>query len=241
MKVFALNSSPNMNRSNTSLILDPFLEGMEEAGAEVKLHYIHQLKIKPCLGCFSCWLNTPGVCSHDDEMSLLFPELIEADILVLATPLYVYGMTGMMKNFIDRMLPIAEPFIEMRDGHCRHVMRHKQIDNAKTVLVSNCGFWEKDNFGPLVTHVKAICKNDNRDFAGALLRPHGPSLRYMKEKGLPVDDVFEAAKEAGRQLVTDGEMNRETLETVSRELVPLETYFKQLNQHFKDRLDQVKK
>ena len=59
------------------------------------------------------------------------------------------------------------------------------------------------------------------EFAGALLRPHGPALKGMLEGGAPVDDIFEAAKEAGRQLVKDGKMSDETLKVVSRELLPL--------------------
>jgi multimeric flavodoxin WrbA len=236
MKVFAINSSPKMYKSNTSLILTPFLEGMEKAGATVEVDYVQQLNIKPCLGCFNCWLKTPGKCSHDDDMKSLFPKIAEADVLVLATPLYVDGMSGMMKNVLDRLIPMAEPFFEMRDGHCRHVIRYKNKIDSKIVLVSNCGFWEMDNFDPLVDHVKAICRNENREYAGALLRPHGPALRYMKEMEAPVDDIFEAAKTAGTELVTKGKMDQATLNTISRELLPLEEYFAQANQYFQSRL-----
>ena len=44
---------------------------------------------------------------------------------------------------------------------------------GKIVLVCNCGYWEMDNFNPLLAHVKAICRNTDREFAGALLRPYG--------------------------------------------------------------------
>jgi multimeric flavodoxin WrbA len=54
MKVLAINSSPRMERGNTALILEPFLEGLSEGGAEVDLFYTRTLKIDPCLGCFSC-------------------------------------------------------------------------------------------------------------------------------------------------------------------------------------------
>lgn len=44
----------------------------------------------------------------------------------------------------------------------------------KMVLVSNCGFWEMDNFDPLLVHLKALCRNAEAEFVGALLRLHGP-------------------------------------------------------------------
>jgi len=108
------------------------------------------------------------------------------------------------------------------------------------VLVSNCGFWEMDNFDPLLVHLKAVCKNAGRKFAGALLRPHGPVLKAMLNQGLPVNDVLEAAREAGKQLIRNGEMNPQTLATVSRELIPLETYVHMANETFKKILAPVK-
>ena len=105
------------------------------------------------------------------------------------------------------------------------------------MLVSNCGFWEMDNFDPLLVYIAAVCKNLGSEFAGALLRPHGPALRGMMERGMPVEDVFESAKDAGRQLVEDGKMSPETLKVVSRELLPLEMYVQIVNQRFQEALD----
>jgi len=239
-KVLAFNSSPNMDKGNTALILAPFLEGVREAGSEVELLYTKKLKINPCLGCFNCWLKTPGKCVQKDDMQMLHPKLQEADIWVFATPLYVDGVSGPMKNLLDRLIPLVHPFIELRDDHCRHPLC-EDAKHGKVVLVSNCGFWEMDNFDPMLVHMKAACKNLSREFAGALLRPHGGGLRPMKEMSMPLDDIFEAAKEAGRQLVRDGEMSAETLATVSRELMPREMYLQTLNDFFQQTLDALKK
>lgn len=240
MKVLALNSSPRLEKGNTALILDPFLDGMKEAGAEVELFYTNKLKINPCQGEFHCWIQTPGKCFQKDDMQMLCPKLSDADIWVLATPVYVDGVSGPMKMLMDRMIPLAQPFLELRDGHCRHPLQ-EGAKAGKVVLVSNCGLWEMDNFDPLLVHMKAACKNLAREFAGALLRPHGEGVRPMMEMGAPVDDIFEAAKEAGRQLVEDGEMSAETLTTVSRELVPLDMYLQFVNQVFQEELDAAEK
>jgi len=229
-----------MDNGNTALILNPFLEGMKEVGAEVELFYTRKLKINPCRGDFICWLKTPGECWQKDDMQMLYPKLREAEICVFGTPVYVDGISGPMKNLLDRIIPGVQPFFELRDGHCRHLLRegHKY---GKVVLVSNCGFWEMDNFDPLLVHTKAFCRNGAMEFAGALLRPHGEALRPMMEMGISLDDVFEAAREAGRQLVKDGRMSAETLNIVSRELVPLETYIKAANEMFQQTLDALKK
>lgn len=239
MKVLAFNCSPNMEKSNTALILNPFLEGMKEEGAEVELFYVRRLKINPCLGEFSCWFKTPGECIHDDDMKMLYPKIKEADIIVFGTPVYVDGMPGPMKNLIDRLIPLLQPYIEIRDGHCRHPRREGQ-KRAKLVLVANCGFWEMDNFNPLVIHMQAICNNAGWEYAGALLRPHGGVLGYMLKKEYLVQDVIKAAKNAGKEIIKYGRIKEETLKTMSRELLPLETYVEILNKSFKKVLDRLK-
>ncbi len=240
MKVLAINSSPRMDKGNTALILNPFLEGMKESGAEVELFYTRKLNINPCTGEFNCWLKTLGKCYQNDDMNILYPKIAEADVIIFATPVYVDGVTGQMKNFIDRMLPRIDPFVELRDGHCRHPVRGGP-KALKFVLVSNCGFWEMDNFDPLLVFMKAFCKNASTEFAGALLRPHGEALPSLLEMGAPIGDVFEAAREAGRQLVKEEKMSQETLDIVSRELLPKEMYIQIGNQYSQQCLDELAK
>ena len=86
MKVLAFNCSPKMNKGNTALILNPFLEGMREAGAEVELFYTKKLKINPCQGEGNCGFKTPGECFQKDDMQMLYPKLRDADIWVFAPP-----------------------------------------------------------------------------------------------------------------------------------------------------------
>jgi multimeric flavodoxin WrbA len=168
-------------------------------------------------------------------MGKLLPEIAAADVLILATPVYVDGMAGPLKNLLDRMIPIGQPAIELREGHSRHPDR-VGLRNGKLVLVSNCGFWELDNFEPLLAHVRAISKNLGRVFAGALLRPHGPALRQMMAQGAPVDDVLRAAREAGRQLVCEGRMSPNTLSLISRELLPQQAYIDIANRRMQEAL-----
>ena len=240
MKIVAINSSPRMGEGNTAMILNPFLDGMKEAGAEVELFYTKNLKVNPCQGDHICWLKTPGKCIHKDDMGMLLPKFSGSDVWVFATPVYFDGISGAMKNLIERMLPLVEPFFELRDGHCRHP-RRAGTKSGKVVLVSNCGFWEMDNFDPLLIHMKQICKNADREFAGALLRPHGSGMKLMLQKGIPIDDIFLAAKEAGRQLVVDGKMSPETLHAVSRNLISLEQLMQGANLFFQQMLKNAKK
>lgn len=236
MKVLALNSSPKMEKGGTALILNPFLEGMAEAGAEVELFYLRKLEIKPCLGEFACWFRTPGRCVQRDDMEMLLPKLEASEIIVFATPVFVDGMSASMKALIERCLPLVQPLFEIRDGHCRHP-RRGEVRPQRAVLVSVCGFTELDNFSPLLAHMEAICRNLGVEFAGALLRPYAAALPRLKRMGLPVDEVYDAAKEAGRQLVRDGRMDEKTLVKVSHDLLPREEYIRGINARFQEALE----
>ncbi len=238
MYVVAFNSSPHKDKGGTSLLLTPFCEGMKEAGADVDLFYIHTLTINPCLGCFSCWVKTPGKCIQKDDMETLLPKIAAADIMVFATPVYVDGMNGPMKTVIDRFIPLVEPFFVVENNHCRHPVRETVVPK-KVVLVSVCGFTELDNFDPLITHIKAICKNLRAEFAGAVLRPYAAALPVLANMGVPVDDIVEAAHNAGYQLVQEGKMSVKTLKTVGRECVPRKEYVQGINASFKRALDAI--
>lgn len=223
MKVIAINASPMMDKGNTADILMPFLEGIKDAGAEVELFYTKNLQIHPCQGDWGCWFKTPGTCHQKDDMEMLLPKLANAEIWVFATPVYVDGMPGPLKNLVDRAIPLLHPYNELRDGRCRHPLR-KGVKQGKLVLVASCGFWEMDNFDPILVHIRAMCRNMNREFAGALLRPHSHTLKRMLKKGEPVNDILDAARLAGRQLVQEGGMSSQILANVSRPLTPLDEF-----------------
>jgi multimeric flavodoxin WrbA len=194
--------------------------------------------VKPCLGDRACWTKTPGKCVQNDDVKELLPKIQEADVIIFATPVYVDGMPGTLKNLIDRFIPLMEPYFVMRDGHCRHPPRDP-CRQSKLVLIANCGFWEMDNFDPLVVHVKAVCKNMCWGFAGALLRPHGEALGYMVKNGLAVQDVLTAVKNAGKELARTGKISEANMKTVGRELVSLREYVEITNKGFRGALDKA--
>ncbi len=209
--------------------------GMKAAGAEVKVFETKSLTIRPCQGEYSCWFRTPGRCFQDDDMQTLLPELLTANVLVLATPLYVDGMTGPPQDGGRPHDPAGRAQDRVAGGPLPPPRAGRPSRDRKMALVSNCGFWELDNFDALVSHVKAIAKNLDATFAGALLRPHGPALKAMLDQHMPVADVLDAARDAGRQLVETGSIAPETLNTVSRPLLPRDMYVAIANEHMAQR------
>lgn len=196
------------------MILDPFLDGMKGAGASVELFYTKRLDIRPCTGELICWEETPGKCYISDDMQLLYHKLREADILVLATPVYM-PLPGEMQNLMNRLVLLLDPILEMRAGRTRARFR-EDVRISKIALVSTCGWWEKGNFEVVLQIAEELARNASVDFAGALLRPHAYLLGEVEEK---TRRVMDAARQAGIQLVKEGKMSEETLEMVSQPLV----------------------
>jgi len=230
-KVVAINGSPRMEKGNTFLVLAPFLQGMKEAGAEVELFYASRLDVEPCTGEFSCWNEKPGECYIEDDMQDLYPRLREAEILVLATPVYI-PLPGEMQNLINRLCPLIDPALETRDGRTR-ARFHEDVVINKIVLVSSSGWWEMGNFDTVVRIARELAEDASVEFAGAVLRPHAYLMKEAGELTVEGKAVQEAARRAGYELVKEGSMKQETLDMVSRPLISQE----ELRRRYNDALE----
>ena len=155
MKVIAINSSPRADGiSKTGMMLDALVQGMRDAGAEVETIHLREKKIKNCIGCFTCWTKTPGVCVQKDDMTNeLFPKWLEADLAVYATPLYHFTVNATMKAFIERTLPVVEPFLNRLDDSTSHPLRQKP---PRAVVLSVAGFPEMSVFAQLTSYVNFL-------------------------------------------------------------------------------------
>lgn len=101
-KVLILSGSPR-KQGNSDILCDQFAKGALEAGHIVEKVNVHERKIGSCTACYSCKLTKR--CFQKDDMDPLLSKLVDADIIVLATPVYFYSMNGQMKTMIDRTLP----------------------------------------------------------------------------------------------------------------------------------------
>ncbi|MGI9952776.1 flavodoxin family protein [Moorellaceae bacterium AZ2] len=101
MKVLAINGSHRKGR-NTARLLQTVLEEARSLGAETDFIELSDYRIKPCLACDHC-LKAVECSIKDDDMEWLVNQMKAADAIVLGSPVYVYNVTGLMKDFMDRM------------------------------------------------------------------------------------------------------------------------------------------
>ncbi len=101
-KVVIVSSS--MRKGNSDKLCDEFQKGAVECGNIVTRINIRDIKLGFCLGCRDCY--NYGDCVQNDDMNKIYPKILEADILVFATPIYFGEMSGSLKTFLDRMYPL---------------------------------------------------------------------------------------------------------------------------------------
>ena len=102
-KVFILSATPRKN-GNSELLAQQFAKGAEESGNIVTKVNVRDIELKFCLGCLYC--SSHGACVQKDGMNALYDEFSSSDVIVFATPISYYEMSGQMKTFLDRLNPL---------------------------------------------------------------------------------------------------------------------------------------
>lgn len=215
MNILALNSSPRGDgQSKTEMMLNALAAGMREAGSEVEVVDLRNKKVKNCAGCFSCWTKTPGTCIQKDDMTReLFPKWLESDLVVYASPLYHFTVNAEMKTFIERTLPIQEPFFRRHKGRTYHPFRK---NHPKVVVLSVAGFPDDAVFDQLSSWVNFLYGRYNpkgKTLVAEIYRPMAEALTipYLKQESA---DILDATREAGREIVASGKIFQNTLARV---------------------------
>ncbi len=106
MKVMAFNGSPRKTW-NTATLLQKALEGAASKGAETKLVHLYDLKYTGCKSCFACKTRggpSYGKCAAQDDLTPILKEIVDADAIILGSPIYFGTVSGEMKSFMERLL-----------------------------------------------------------------------------------------------------------------------------------------
>lgn len=102
-----LNGSPRAN-GNTKELIRRFTNGAEAAGHEVVCFDLQKMDIHGCLGCCKGGKDENSPCVQKDDMERIYPVYRTADVIVLASPMYYWGISGQLKTAFDRLFAVAE-------------------------------------------------------------------------------------------------------------------------------------
>lgn len=109
MNIVILSGSPRRG-GNTELLVEAFAKGAAQKHI-VEIVSVKDYKINPCIGCNSCFKREDNSCHQNDDMQQIYDKLAKADMSVIASPVYFYGISAQLKAIIDRLHnPIRDTF-----------------------------------------------------------------------------------------------------------------------------------
>lgn len=136
-KVLILSGSPRKG-GNSDLLCDEFLRGAREAGHSVEKIRVVEKKVAPCSACYYC-RQSGGVCARKDDMAEILQKMIDADVLVLASPVYFYSIDAQLKAVIDRTVA---RWLEVENKEFYYIvtMADEELESADTTLACFRGY-----------------------------------------------------------------------------------------------------
>ena len=151
MKIIILMGSPN-RKGSTSILVENFVKGAQEAGHECDVIDICHADIHPCTGCVACGYEGP--CVQKDDVEVIRGKLLTADMVVFATPLYYYGMSAQLKTVIDRFCAYNSS------------LNSRHLKSALLTVAWNADAW---TFEALEAHYKTLVRYINFEDQGMVL------------------------------------------------------------------------
>lgn len=99
--------------------------------------------VKPCMGCFGCWIKTPGRCVVNDRCRDIPLYIAKCDEMILISPVLFGGYSESIKAVIDRSIPYILPYFRIVDGEMHHKMRYKHAFKLKVYFYGECDSEER--------------------------------------------------------------------------------------------------
>ncbi|MBW1717059.1 MAG: flavodoxin family protein [Deltaproteobacteria bacterium] len=104
-------------------------------GWQVKSFALREIKIAYCLGCFDCWVKTPGVCRFNDDGREIAGQFIQSNLSILFTPVTFGGYSAELKKALDRIICLLLPFFMRINGEVHHKLRYERYPRVMGVGV----------------------------------------------------------------------------------------------------------
>ena len=176
MQVCILMGSPRKN-GNTNALLVPFRDELEKLGCSVSTHWLYDLDIRPCTACRTCQKDWSGMhCRFRDDVPPLAEEVLQSDLLVLATPIYSWYCTPPMKALLDRLVYGLNKYYGDERGPS--LWKGKRVS-----LITTCGYRPEKGADLLEEGIRRYCKHSQLAYAGMLAERHlGYDIPFMDQE-----------------------------------------------------------
>ncbi len=152
MNVLILQGSPRA-KGNTAWMAEEFKNAAEAAGHQVTVMNVAKKKIAGCLACEYCHNKGNGECIQKDDMQELYPLMAEAEMLVLAAPIYYFTLDAQIQAPIQRMYCVNKPAKVKKMAMMVSSYSPNVYDGATAEFRDICNYWEVENLGVITAKI----------------------------------------------------------------------------------------
>ena len=125
MNIVILNGNPREGGKFDEYLYN-FQNKLEKEGNRITMIPLRDSRLRYCIGCFNCWIKTPGKCVHKDDGPELLRAIINSNLVIFASPLIMGFPSAFMKKTMDRLIPLIHPHFELVKGEVHHKKRYAE-------------------------------------------------------------------------------------------------------------------
>ena len=125
MKILAIIGT-NRKKGNITKLCEKILEGANENGHQSELINLYDYKINYCRGCWACTSN--GECSQKDDFNQVYNKVVDADVIIISSPVYWGNITAIMKNFFDRHTAKMTIHLTVRTNYKEYLIKIRELE-----------------------------------------------------------------------------------------------------------------
>jgi multimeric flavodoxin WrbA len=226
MKILAINGSHTGKRGLTQSLIDQIQAGAVAAGAEFETIVLAEAKINQCLGCEICHTERSYLkCVYDDkdDMKIILQKISKSDIIIYATPIHIFNMSGLMKKFLDRFNStgdISKILVSKKGLFFHHI--DADICSKPFALLITCGNIEDETPKNVISYFETFSKFMDAPMIGVLVRKSSFLFKKMNEKtSHKKATVLKAFQEAGKELAIMKKISAKTQKLASLNILEI--------------------
>jgi len=126
MKITILNGNPDSENTGFDGYLFNLRTRLSEADNDVTELVLRDMDIQYCLGCFGCWIETPGECIVKDDSAMVCRQMINSDLVLCTSPIIMGFPSALLKKMLDKVIPLIHPYFVIDQGEYHHKARYKR-------------------------------------------------------------------------------------------------------------------
>ena len=144
MKITILNGNPASENQRFDCYLDQLCDRWTDSGHQVTNLELRSMKISYCIGCWNCWVKTPGQCSSGDQSLEVCQSVIQSDITLWASPVIMGFPSAVLKKVTDKLIPLVHPYAVVDQGEAHHLARYDHYPQFGLLLERNADCDDED-------------------------------------------------------------------------------------------------